>query len=512
MKKKLFISIVVSYCALLLVIWGIELSGYIRLNSAVGREAQNANVGIARRVQQAADEKFRDIEREILGLSLDGKIESLAYYSNLSGSAQVYRAYEIIGELNTRKALNDNIKELFIYYPMAGKVLNSAGMYPAQSFYDYYAARHDWPFEDWERELTTGANMTYHSMSFDTYAFSGQALSVLCAFPLRSPLPSRQSVICASLRLEVLDRLLADLLISGNTVFIYMNENNLNENNPSGLNNRILYSSDTTGQLDYARLVSADKDVLRREGIIVSAAQSGIKPWTYYSIYTGSVDLFSEFSQAINYLSVATVVAMLVGVVMLIFFVRNNFKPINTIINENISYSQRLEELPGEIRAKLLRDLLDGVIPSDEVGEVMRETGVTVGNSVYRLLLIKHDSRPQIGSENERVKKAKDFIDKNFHSQDLCTDMVARQLGISPNYLSAEFKKTYEDSITTYINRKRVEESKVLLLEDKDSVSEVALRVGYTNLMTYLRNFKKFEGGTPSQFKAAMHDERQDRS
>ena len=51
-----------------------------------------------------------------------------------------------------------------------------------------------------------------------------------------------------------------------------------------------------------------------------------------------------------------------------------------------------------------------------------------------------------------------------------------------------------------YIARLRVDKAKALIDSTELSMSEIASNVGFNNVRTFLRTFRKFEGITPSQY------------
>lgn len=70
---------------------------------------------------------------------------------------------------------------------------------------------------------------------------------------------------------------------------------------------------------------------------------------------------------------------------------------------------------------------------------------------------------------------------------------------MTPAYLSTLFKKQTGESLLKFISQVRVEAAKSLLEEGK-SVSEVAEMVGFRDVSTFIRVFKKQTGLTPGQF------------
>ena len=56
-------------------------------------------------------------------------------------------------------------------------------------------------------------------------------------------------------------------------------------------------------------------------------------------------------------------------------------------------------------------------------------------------------------------------------------------------------------SLLDLINNARIEKAKVLLRETSMYIKEIAEDVGYNNVQSFTRFFKKYEGITPSEFR-----------
>ena len=97
--------------------------------------------------------------------------------------------------------------------------------------------------------------------------------------------------------------------------------------------------------------------------------------------------------------------------------------------------------------------------------------------------------------------KVIDIIDNNFKDPNLSIASIAEQVNKHPYYVSRLFKKQTGDGILDYINKVRVDKAKSLLRENTDNQEEIAQKIGYTNVRTFQRAFKKHEGITPGKLK-----------
>lgn len=94
------------------------------------------------------------------------------------------------------------------------------------------------------------------------------------------------------------------------------------------------------------------------------------------------------------------------------------------------------------------------------------------------------------------------YIDHNFRNN-IKLETIAPIFGYNSAYLGKIFNKTVGESFNSYIDHKRIEHSKQLLLEDKLKVYEVAEQVGYKNVDYFHKKFKKYVGQSPAEFRKA---------
>jgi two-component system, response regulator YesN len=84
---------------------------------------------------------------------------------------------------------------------------------------------------------------------------------------------------------------------------------------------------------------------------------------------------------------------------------------------------------------------------------------------------------------------------------DLSLEIIAEHVFVNPNYLSQIFKKEVGMCLTTFINKKRVEDSKYFLLHTNTPISNIAILFRFCNQSYYTATFKRYIGLTPKEFR-----------
>lgn len=78
---------------------------------------------------------------------------------------------------------------------------------------------------------------------------------------------------------------------------------------------------------------------------------------------------------------------------------------------------------------------------------------------------------------------------------------IISSLGISPNYGLEVFQKVYHMSPRKYLSDLKLQEAKILLQQPEMTLSEIASRLGYKNLSHFSRQFKRWTGQNPTEFR-----------
>lgn len=98
------------------------------------------------------------------------------------------------------------------------------------------------------------------------------------------------------------------------------------------------------------------------------------------------------------------------------------------------------------------------------------------------------------------IHEAMHYIGEHL-SEKLTLNQVADHVGLSPNYLSSQFKKELGKSFVDYITQCRVDRAKELLMNTDMKSNEVAEATGFVDNSYFSKTFKKITGKRPSAFR-----------
>jgi AraC-like DNA-binding protein len=91
---------------------------------------------------------------------------------------------------------------------------------------------------------------------------------------------------------------------------------------------------------------------------------------------------------------------------------------------------------------------------------------------------------------------------KLYHDPGLCLEMLAKRVNLSPQQLSELLNSKAAKNFLEFVNDYRVEEAKILLLNDTErKIIDIAFDVGFNSSSAFYNSFKKVAGMTPTKYR-----------
>ena len=125
------------------------------------------------------------------------------------------------------------------------------------------------------------------------------------------------------------------------------------------------------------------------------------------------------------------------------------------------------------------------------------------------MLQAAFEIREQASSSQNRklISRAIAYIDENYMHDSLSLNTVAAEAEVSANYLSAVFSQSMKKTFVEYVTEKRMEKAKKLLKSTSLSSGEIAARTGYKDSHYFSFVFKKTQGMSPREYRAARKEQ-----
>ena len=96
------------------------------------------------------------------------------------------------------------------------------------------------------------------------------------------------------------------------------------------------------------------------------------------------------------------------------------------------------------------------------------------------------------------------YLEEHYSDINLSVAAIGDEFGFVPRYISKIFKDETGEGLLDHINKLRIQKSKKVMENKKLGLEEVAGMVGFTNVNSFIRVFKKYEGMTPGRYREAL--------
>ncbi len=93
------------------------------------------------------------------------------------------------------------------------------------------------------------------------------------------------------------------------------------------------------------------------------------------------------------------------------------------------------------------------------------------------------------------------YVNENYNDANISVSVIAGKFKLTPSYLTRLFKEQTGSCLLDYMAKVRIDKAKQLLKEGRLDIKDVAGEVGYFNIGSFIRTFKKLEGVTPGAYK-----------
>jgi AraC-like DNA-binding protein len=110
--------------------------------------------------------------------------------------------------------------------------------------------------------------------------------------------------------------------------------------------------------------------------------------------------------------------------------------------------------------------------------------------------------------ERDAERAGEDNMSVELKLKTLTAGEIAKAAGLSPTYLSRKFRQATGTGVHEYLTFLRLKEAALELLSTDSSVTEIALRCGFSDGNYFKDVFKKRYGVTPTGYRKSRPGER----
>ncbi|WP_028553128.1 helix-turn-helix domain-containing protein [Paenibacillus sp. UNC451MF] len=180
------------------------------------------------------------------------------------------------------------------------------------------------------------------------------------------------------------------------------------------------------------------------------------------------------------------------------FFTRDD---VFAILHYLIYHMQReVMELPVELQDiwtnEALPRLSEALERLDTISELEQEFTVVLTEAFDRL-----ENLRTARTHHPLMLRVKEYLNEHYANPELSLTYLSDEFELNAKYLSQMFKEEFGVNFLDYLGNVRIQQAKRLLLESGESIQEIGVQVGYPNVRSFMRVFKKLTGVTPGEYR-----------
>ena len=178
---------------------------------------------------------------------------------------------------------------------------------------------------------------------------------------------------------------------------------------------------------------------------------------------------------------------------------------------ENFFREMRFVRIPEFSRSQISA-LFGRMLGEERIGDAYADMLLRIRLQELLLVMSRVGSLSEelpedIHTTDRQVVAAAVFMRENYRREVTAAE-IAKAAGLSPNYLSRKFRQATGTGVHEYLTFLRLKEAALELLSTDSSVTEIALRCGFSDGNYFKDVFKKRYGVTPTGYRKSRSGER----
>ena len=202
--------------------------------------------------------------------------------------------------------------------------------------------------------------------------------------------------------------------------------------------------------------------------------------------------------------------------------ISGNLQEMNRLLSENINFAPITDDLPvSSMRGYILGANMIGSRAAISAGVNYSLANAMSGQYIERILQARDASElselffrffqdytakvaelKALPSDSPVVKFVHQYITSHY-TEKITPHMLAERLNMSCPYLCSHFKKETGMTISSYVQKEKIEEAKRLLKGSSYSVSEISEALAFSSESYFCAIFKKITGMTPASYRSS---------
>ncbi|TAN13131.1 MAG: AraC family transcriptional regulator [Chitinophagaceae bacterium] len=171
-----------------------------------------------------------------------------------------------------------------------------------------------------------------------------------------------------------------------------------------------------------------------------------------------------------------------------------------------LDLSKRGMAITGKTREKM-NLIMKRMMPMNGIqrlASLMSIFDILSSTSEYELLASPDFANNPDKKESNRLGEVMEYIMRNF-DEDISLPKAASMANMGLTTFCNFFKENYRVTFVEYLNLVRVGHACKLLSQNEQTIAEIAYSCGFSTLANFNRQFKKYKGMTPSDYREKLN-------
>lgn len=162
---------------------------------------------------------------------------------------------------------------------------------------------------------------------------------------------------------------------------------------------------------------------------------------------------------------------------------------------------KEMNELPEDLiagwAAHLSSDALEPILSKELLLDMQQALKVRIDSLLNPIQQWQQDHV----DHHQLIDQVKQHLETNYSNPDLSLSYLSEQFGLPSRVVSKLFKSITGERFVDYLMQLRMSQAKRLLTETDEPVQAISEKVGYLQVISFIRTFKKCEGVTPGEYR-----------
>lgn len=158
--------------------------------------------------------------------------------------------------------------------------------------------------------------------------------------------------------------------------------------------------------------------------------------------------------------------------------------------------------IPGFERIVVLMKQLQDMVKSNYATVALNAMTTTIITALYSQLMLLPPVNSSSTAQKQIYNDLIDYINTNIRKNLKISD-IATTFGYNEKYLSHRFSEITGTPLKQYIIKAKIDSANFLLSDTNNSISQIALELGFSDNHNFARVYKKYTGLTPSEYRNA---------